>query len=399
MKAVVQVKLLPTSEQAAALAETLRVCNATGDWVSREAFERKVFSRVGLQKLLYSKVKARGLSAQPALHVIRKAADAYTTLHAHIRFGLLGRKGSARRGKAESKPISFRPDAAQAFDDRCLSWQMDARTVSIWTTRGRMKNLAFTGEASQLKTLTEHRTGESDLACRDGKWFLVATCEIPEAPLNTRPREWVGVDRGIANLATTSDGTNYQGRSLQRHRRRNARVRAQLQAKGTKSAKRKLKQRARRERRHAAHVNHKIAKTVVADAQRTGRGVALEDLQGIRDRVRLKRHQRATLSSWPFYQLGEYIAYKARRVGVPVIEVDAAYTSQTCPRCGHVSRKNRPTRDNFTCVVCGLAGPADHIAAVNVRKRARTAWAFVNTPHAAVSPSRGRGQSRASSQP
>jgi putative transposase len=395
VKLVIQVKLLPTPEQASALAATLRACNLAAAYVSGIAFERRIFSRAGLQKLLYMEVKARGLSAQPALHVIRKTADAYTALHARIQAGLLGKEGSARRTKAESKPIAFRSDAAQSFDDRCLSWQMDARTVSIWTVRGRTKNIAFTGESSQLKTLVEHRKGESDLMYRDGKWFLIATCEVPEAALNTSPADWIGVDRGIVNLATTSDGDNHQGRGLERYRRRMARVRAQLQAKGTKSAKRKLKRRARREARHAAHMNHKIAKTVVADAQRTGRGIALEDLSGIRDRVRLTRHQRATLSTWPFHDLGEFIAYKACRAGVPVLVVDPAYTSQTCPRCGRVSRKNRPCRDDFCCVVCGLAGPADHIAAVNVRARARTAWAFVNPPHAAVSPPPGKGQSRA----
>ncbi|WP_424923616.1 RNA-guided endonuclease InsQ/TnpB family protein [Actinomadura darangshiensis] len=326
MKLVVQVKLLPTPEQATALAETLHACNSAAAWVSRVAHERAVFSRTGLQKLLYAEVRARGLSAQPTLHVIRKVADAYTALRGQIRAGLLGGKCSARRSQAEGKPIAFRPQAAHPFDDRCLSWQIDARMVSIWTTHGRMQNLAFTGEPSQLKTLAEFRQGESDLVYRGGKWFLIATCEVPENPLNSHPRDWIGVDRGIANLATTSDGDNHQGRGLERYRRRMTRVRTQLQSKGTKSAKRKLKKRARREARHTAHVNHKIAKTVVADAQRTERGIALEDLQGIRDRVRLKQHQRATLSSWPFHQLGEFIAYKAQRVGVPVLVVDAAYT-------------------------------------------------------------------------
>ncbi|MFC9973991.1 RNA-guided endonuclease InsQ/TnpB family protein [Spirillospora sp. NPDC127200] len=393
MKLVVRVRLLPTREQAQALEETLRACNVAADQVSRVAFEQRVFSRSGLQKLVYGRLKATGLSAQPALHVIRKTADAYTALRAQVRTGLLGPAGSARRVKAEGKPVVFRPEAAQPFDDRCLSWRMESRTVSIWTVRGRMKDLAFVGEPSQLQTLARCRKGESDLVRCRGKWFLVATCEVPVAPLNACPGDWIGVDRGVVNLAVTSDGVEHQGRGLERYRRRMARVRARLQAKGTKSAKRRLKRRAGREARHAAQVNHAVAKTVVADAQRTGRGIALEDLRGIRDRVRLTRHQRATLSSWPFHQLGEFIAYKARRAGVPVLEVDAAYTSQTCPRCGHVCRRNRPARDDFRCVVCGLAGPADHVAAVNVRQRARTAWAFVNTPDAAVSPSQGRRQS------
>ncbi|WP_223840118.1 zinc ribbon domain-containing protein [Saccharopolyspora pogona] len=88
----------------------------------------------------------------------------------------------------------------------------------------------------------------------------------------------------------------------------------------------------------------------------------------------------ATQSSWPFAQLGDYIAYKAQRVGVPVIEVDAHYTSQHCPLCGHTERANRPNRDFFSCRRCGLAGPADVVAGVNVRGRARSAWVFVNMP-------------------
>lgn len=162
-----------------------------------------------------------------------------------------------------------------------------------------------------------------------------------------------------------------------------ARVRTELQSKATKSAKRKLKQRARREKRHAANVNHKISKECVAEAERTGRGIALEELSGIRERVRFHRSRRATLSSWPFHQLGEFIAYKARRVGIPIIVVDARHTSQMCPLCHHTERANRRTRDEFECRACGLAGPADIIAAVNVRSRARTAWAFANAPHAA----------------
>ena len=59
--------------------------------------------------------------------------------------GNLGKPGSPRRVKAEAQPISFRPLAAQPYDDRCLSWQHDARTVSIWTATGRLKGVAFTG--------------------------------------------------------------------------------------------------------------------------------------------------------------------------------------------------------------------------------------------------------------
>ena len=380
VKLVVHVQLLPTPRQAAALAATLHTCNEAAGFVSRMAFERNVKSRNELQKLCYQAVKCEfGLSAQPAVRVVKKVVDAYATLHANIRAGNLGGEKSRRRIKAESKPIAFREYAAQPFDDRCLSWQLDARTVSIWTTAGRLKNIPLTGSPGQLATLREHRQGESGLMFRDGKWFLIATCEFPEKP-QIEPTDWLGVDRGIVNLATTSDVDNFQGRRLQRYRRWHACKRAELQARRTKSATRRLKKRTRREARHATHVNHKIAKDIVAVAERTGRGVALEELHGIRDRVRLHRHQRATLSSWPFHQLERHITYKARRAGVPVLLVDARYTSQMCPRCKHTCRSNRPARDLFSCRRCGLAGPADVVAAVNIRDRARRAWVLVNVP-------------------
>nr|WP_244994344.1 transposase [Actinomadura coerulea] len=208
---------------------------------------------------------------------------------------------------------------------------------------------------------------------------MVATCEVPETE-RYDPRDWLGVDRGITNLATSSDGDNYSGRRLDRYRRWQARKKAEIQAKRTRSAAQLLKKRARRESRHATHTNHTISKTVVAVAQRTERGIALEQLQGIGGRVTVRRDQRARHSSWPFHQLGRFIAYKARRAGVPFIEVDPAYTSQRCPRCGHTERGNRPTRDHFCCRRCGLAGPADVVAGVNVRDRARSAWVFVNMP-------------------
>ncbi|MEU9189354.1 transposase [Streptomyces sp. NPDC048484] len=381
MKLVVQVKLMPTPVQAAALETTVRSVNEAANWVAATAFE--AFGLKGretpLRALCYGELKARGLGAQAAQHVIKRVADAYATLRANIRNGNLGPQGARHRLKAESRAIAFRPDAAHTYDDRCASWQYDAKTISIWTVSGRVKSVRFVCSPNALKQLAEHRKGESDLVFRDGKWFLIATIDLPE-PEAFEPVDFIGVDRGIVNLATTSDGTNHSGRRLGRYRRWQAKKKAELQAKRTRSAKQLLKKRARREARHATHINHKIAKQTVAVAQRTERGIALEELQGIRDRVTVPRDQRARLSSWPFRQLGAFLAYKARRAGVPFIEVDPAYTSQRCPRCGHTERGNRPTRDLFRCRRCGLAGPADHVAGVNVRNRARSAWVFVNMP-------------------
>jgi putative transposase len=383
MKLVVQVKLTPDAVQAPVLELTLPTINEAANRVCEVAFEHFGLraSVRGLRSLCYRELKARGFGAQVAQHIIKRAVDAYTTLRASIRAGNLGKEGSKRRRKAESKPIVFGEHAAHTMDDRCLSWNYDARTVSIWTLEGRMKNLRFVCSPKALKQLVEHRKGESDLVERDGKWFLIATIDLPD-PQVFDPADWIGVDRGIVNLATTSDGDNHQGRRLDRYRRWQARKRAELQSKRTCSAKRRAKRRAKKEARHATHINHKISKAVVAVAARTDRGIALEELQGIRERVTVSRDQRARLSCWPFHQLGAFVEYKARRAGVPYLEVDPAYTSQMCPVpwCGHTERGNRRTRDHFQCRRCGFAGPADDVAAVNVRARARRAWAFLNMP-------------------
>lgn len=376
-----QVKLTPDAVQAPAVERTLHAANEAATWVS--AVSHQHFCLRGsvreLRKLCYGELKARGFGAQAAQHIIKRVADAYTTLRANIRAGNLGPEGAKRRRRAESKPIAFRPHAAHTYDDRCLSWNYDAQAVSIWTLDGRVKNVRFACSADTLKQLAAHRQGESDLVLREGKWFLIATIDIPE-PEVVEPKGFIGVDRGINNLATTSDGDNHTGRRLGRYRRWQARKKAELQARKTRSAKQLLKKRARREARHATHINHKISKTVVAVAQRTERGLALEELRGIRERVTVPRDQRARQSSWPFRQLGAFIAYKAKRAGVPFIEVDPAYTSQRCPRCGHTERANRRTRDHFHCRRCGLAGPADHVAGANIAKRGATAWVFANMP-------------------
>lgn len=162
MKLVVQVKLLPTPKQAAALEATLHACNRAATYASRIAFEKRLTSRNDLQKEVYADLKATfGLSAQPVVRAVKKVVDAYATLRANLRAGNLGKVGSKRYGRATGDPIAFRAEAAQPFDDRCLSWQHDARTVSIWTVQGRLKGLRFTGSPDQLKTLTAYRKGRA----------------------------------------------------------------------------------------------------------------------------------------------------------------------------------------------------------------------------------------------
>lgn len=382
VKSVVRVKLRVTPEQSAALSRTLTLCNQAANVVSTVAFSEHIAGAKPLQRRVYGEVKAQGLSAQPALHVIRKVADAYTTLRGNARAGNLGKKGSRRWNRAMGKPVVFRDDAAQAFDDRCLSWQLDKSTVSIWSVDGRLKDIPLVGNPEHLTRLRQSRKGETDLVVHQGDWFLVATLDEPD-PALMEPVGFLGVDLGIANIATTSDGVIYSGKTVNRVRHKNRRLRTKLQKKGTKSAKRVLKRLSGREARFSTNTNHVISKQIVTEAQRTGRGIAIEDLTGIRDRVRLRKPQRVTLHSWAFAQLGAFLTYKAHRAGVPLLAVDPAYSSQECHDCHYVDKGNRTNQATFACLNCGVTLHADINAGLNLAHRGTQAWGAVSLPHAA----------------
>ncbi|MDI9916797.1 transposase [Rhodococcus sp. IEGM 1379] len=368
-------KLVPTPEQFAALESTLVLCNDVANEVAGLAQAMKLRSRRALQVAMYPMVKARGLSAQPSLHVLRKVADAYVTRAANLSNGNYGRPGSKRYVSVADAAIGFRSNAAQPFDDRCLSWKIDSSTVSIWTTAGRMRGVRFVCAPWQ-RTLLADRKGESDLVYRDGNFYLYATVDqptpTPVVPVKDPVAGWVGVDLGIVNLAVTTDDNpdeldvRWSGGAVTARRKKNQVMRTALQKVGTKSAKRKLKTRRRKEQRFATDINHQLSKTIVAGAQRTDRGIAIEDLSGIRDRVRLAKKQRAQMHSWAYAQLRDFVKYKAELAGVPVVVVNPRNTSRTCSQCGFCDVKNRRSQARFACRECGWSAHADCNAARNI---------------------------------
>jgi IS605 OrfB family transposase len=225
----------------------------------------------------------------------------------------------------------------------------------------------------------DRRRGQADLLYRNGVFCLACTVDVPE-PSPNNASEFLGVDLGVINIAATSDGeTVNHGRGIvHAHvntvRGRYARLRAKLQQKGTKSAKRLLKKRGGRERRFARDVNHCSSKSLISRAQGTSRGIALEDLKGNRERINAKRtvakRQRRVPHSWALAQLRSFIAYTAAPAGVLVVLVNPAYTSQTCCHCGHCEKANRISQARFVCVACGYACHADLNAAENCRFQA-----------------------------
>ena len=154
-KIIAQLQLRPNLEQAASLLATTERANAACDFISAMAWKTGTFGKFALQKAVYLELKARfGLSAQMAIRAIAKVADAYK----------LDRKTQR----------TFRPHGSIAYDDRILSYQPVRRTVSIWTL-----SVPFVAGERHL-ALLPFRQGESDLVYRDGKWYLLATCDIPD---------------------------------------------------------------------------------------------------------------------------------------------------------------------------------------------------------------------------
>lgn len=354
MKLTAQVKLQPTPEQYDLLKATLEEANAACNWISQEAFNEKVFGQFSIHKLVYYSARERfNLSAQMVVRAIAKVADSYKI--------------------SKKKQCGFKLRGAFPYDNRILSWKLDKREVSIWTINGREK-IPFVCHDRALELLQGER-GETDLCFIRGDFYLFVACEV-ETPESVDVDGALGVDLGLVNVATDSDGEQYSGAHVISIRERRHRQRKRLQSKGTKSSRRVLKQLSGRERRFMKDVNHQISKQLVEKAQRTSRAIALEDLSGIRDRVRARRSQRRKLHSWAFHQLGQFVKYKAELAGVPVAFVDPAYTSQTCSCCGFVSKSNRTSQDTFLCKSCGHSANADYNAAINI------AGLFVNQAHA-----------------
>jgi len=350
MKLTAHIRLNPNPEQHTALSATLEQANALCNAISEAAWQARVFRRLPLQKLVYHDVRTSfRLGAQMTIHCIAKVTDAY---------------------KADrSVPRTFQPHGAIAYDDRNLSWYTDRQAVSIWTVHGR-QFISFSAGPHQTMLLA-HRQGESDLVYHRDIFYLFVACDVPE-PDERAIDGVLGVDLGIVNMATDSDGETHTGTIIEHKCQWYAKRRTALQQVRTRSAKRRLRQLRGQQRRFQQDINHCLSKRLVAKAERTNRGIALEDLTHIRARTRAKgAQQRARHSNWAFGQLRQFISYKARRAGGPVYLIDPKHTSQRCSACGHTERRNRRSQAEFCCVVCGHASPADYNAAVNIERAAR----------------------------
>ena len=350
MKLTLQIQLLPDDEQKRVLLKTMERFNEAATFAAKAGFEAKVYSQPSIHKLVYAEIRERfSLSAQMAVRAIGKAVEAFATMK--------------KRG-IKACP-SFKPRGAVTYDERIMGFK-GLDKVSLSTLSGRMILPLIYSEYQEARF--DRIKGQCDLVYRKSRFFLFVTVDMPEdAPVDIK--DFLGVDLGIVNIATDSDGERFSGAAIEKTRRRHQRNRKGLQRTGTKGAKKRLKKLAGREARFRRHTNHVISKTIVSKAKDTDRGIALEDLTGISDRTTVRAKDRAKHAGWSFYQLRAFVEYKAKIVGIPVLAVDPRNTSRTCNECGHCEKANRKSQESFVCLHCGCSTNADFNAALNLRAR------------------------------
>lgn len=265
-----------------------------------------------------------------------------------------------------------------------MALRLTKNSFNIWFDRSEVSVLTLNGRLRRKINLPDYfqqyfswRRKGATLSLKKGKLFLHIVFEKEVEDVHCSNDNVLGIDRGIVNIATLSDGTIYSGEHVLQVKKRYAILRSRLQSKGSKSAKRHLRTLSTKENRFVTDVNHCISKDIVHRCV-PGTVLVLEKLNGIRENSKkLRKSERAKVNSWSFYQLEQFLTYKALAKGCSVQHVDARYTSQKCSICGHTVKGNRTTQSHFKCKKCGYECNADLNAAINIANNFR---ASVNKP-------------------
>lgn len=231
---------------------------------------------------------------------------------------------------------------------------------------GKTKKTTFPAIITErdLRLLQKAKLGLLRVVEKSGKWYAQISVEIPVGESIPGNGE-MGVDLGlkVPAVAVTSSGkTRFfgNGRHIKYIRRKYQQRRRKLGRLKKLSAIRKL---GNKEQRWMKDQNHKISRHIVNLAIEEGVSVIkLERLKSIRQTARTSRKNEKNLHTWSFYQLQQFIKYKANLAGIQVIEVDPAYTSQTCPQCGERNK----AKDRLYICSCGYKTHRDRVGAINI---------------------------------
>jgi len=283
-------KLAPTPEQVADIEATLKAFAEACDFAADVARRIGSTNKVKVQHLAYGEIREQfGLSANLAIRAIARACAALKV--------------------PEKRHSVFQPTSID-FDGRIFAFQEWNWTFGLTLRSGRVKIATLLGDRQRSTLKGQKPTSAVLVKRRDGSYYLHVQL-IREAPEPIQSKDFLGVDLGMINIATDSEGEKSSGETINRNRRRQTTARKQHQRKGSKRAKRKLKAMSGRQRRFQASVNHKISKEIVAKAKALGVGIAMEDLSGIRDRIETTATKafRRRFGNWSFFQLRTFIDY------------------------------------------------------------------------------------------
>jgi IS605 OrfB family transposase len=221
--------------------------------------------------------------------------------------------------------------------------------------------------SSTLTTLDSDRCFQANLVFELHK-------PVAGGPSADDARYVVGVDRGRNHLAYAAlydqqddhvlDWWNYSGDEIEHRMDEYADRIAECQQAGVYEEMERLRT---RRARHKRQLDYEVANAVVDLArERFGCAIAIEELSGM-GRLGGYRAERRRFNQWSYYRLAQYIEQKAEPFDLPVVEVDPAYTSQQCSRCGDRGDTDRRSV-HFHCTACGYEQNADANAAVNIAK-------------------------------
>lgn len=330
---------MPTDKQTKLLIDTMKEANYVCNAISDVAWQEKIFNNFKLHHRVYHSYKATfNLSSQMLIRQIAKVADAY---------------------KLDKKTKrTFKPLGSIAYDSRIITYKPN-NVVSLWCIGGRQKIDFVCHNTSYIPYIK----GEADLVYKKGKFYLFQTVDVPEEDVKDI-EEFIGCDFGLTDIVVTSDGVKHSADRLNTYREHRQKVRSSIQRKGTRGSRKLLKRLSGKEKTHASIVNHTIAKSIVHSAKEQCKGIAIEDLTGIRfTSKRRNKKFRTKLGKWNFSMLRKCIEYKALLNGVKVVAVDPRYTSQTCSRCKQIGKR---TNKHFKCENCGNDMDADVNASLNI---------------------------------
>ncbi len=350
-----KIQICPDNAEKEILYQTMKAYQSACNFVSEHIFKTHNLKQMSLNKKLYYDLREKyHLRSQMAQSVIKTVIARYKTILENQKTWI----------KAEFKRPQF--DLVWNRD-----YSMNQNLFSVNTLNGRIR-VAYFSKGMEKYFNNDYKFGTAKMISRKGKYFLhiPVTSEVPESELSNICNI-VGIDRGINFLIATYNSNHksgfVSGKATKQKRANFKKVRQQLQQRKTKSSRKRLKKIGQRENRWMQDINHCITKALTEQNPKHTLFV-LENLTGIRqatEKIRLK--DRYVSVSWSFYDLEQKLIYKAKKHQCSVIKVNPAYTSQTCPVCGHTERANRNKKIHlFNCRNCGYQSNDDRIGAMNL---------------------------------